>query len=95
MSDDNVFPFASPPTEVRTAPSQEGAGSAGDAIPYPFGATLDEMDTESFFNIRAWLRNALEAQGAKQIGAGIGLGQADIDIELDGHRYNVSIRPLK
>ncbi len=61
----------------------------------PFGTYLHEMDTDAFFNMRDWLSKAVTAKGATQIGAGIGMGQADIDIELDGHRYNISIRPLK
>ena len=59
-----------------------------------FGTTLNEMDVEAFINARDWLQKALEAQGAARIGAGVGLGQADIDIELEGARFNVSIRPL-
>lgn len=46
-------------------------------------------------NMRDWVEHAVEAQGAKMVGGGIGLGQADIDIELEGHRYNISIRALK
>jgi len=62
---------------------------------YPFGYAYDEMDVEAFMNMRDWLQAALEAAGAKKDnGAGIGFGQADIDIELDGARFNVSIRPL-
>jgi len=61
---------------------------------YPFGFSLDEMDAEAFFNIRDWLEKACEAQGAKKVGGGVGCGQADIDIELEGCRYNVSIKPL-
>jgi len=59
-----------------------------------FGTSLEEMDVEAFFNMRGWLQKAVEAEGAKMVGGGIGLGQADIDIELDGCRYNISIRPL-
>lgn len=59
-----------------------------------FGKTLDEMDVEAFFNMRDWLKAACEAKGARMTGGGVGLGQADIDIELEGHRYNISIRPL-
>jgi hypothetical protein len=62
--------------------------------PSPFGMTLDEMDTTAFFNMRDWLQKAVEGKGAKMVGGGIGLGQADIDIELEGCRYNISIRPL-
>lgn len=61
---------------------------------YPFGATLDEMDVMAFLNMRDWLTTAVEAKGAKMVGGGCGLGQADIDIELEGCRYNISIRPL-
>lgn len=61
---------------------------------YPFGFSLDEMDVESFYNMRGWLQKAVEAQGARMVGSGVGMGQADIDIELDGARYNISIKPL-
>jgi len=59
-----------------------------------FGETLEEMDVEAFFNMRDWLSNALLKAGGKQVGAGIGMGQADVDIVLDGMEYCVSIRPL-
>ena len=61
----------------------------------PFGMTLDEMDLEAFFGMRDWLRSAVEAKGARMTGGGVGCGQADIDIVLEGHRYSISIRPLK
>ena len=62
---------------------------------FPFGEFVDEMDTEAFLNLRDWLEAALKAAGAKEsTGMGIGGGQADIDIELEGMRYNVSIKPL-
>lgn len=63
-------------------------------IDHPFGFSLDEMDVEAFYNMRGWLQKAVEAQGAKMVGGGVGMGQADIDIELDGARYNISIKPL-
>lgn len=59
-----------------------------------FGTSLDEMDVEAFLNMRDWLQKALEAHGAKRVGGGIGMGRADLDIEVDGFRYNVTIRPL-
>ncbi len=59
-----------------------------------FGFSLDEMDVSAFFNMRDWLQKAIEAQGAKMVGGGIGMGQADIDIDLEGCRYNISIKPL-
>lgn len=64
------------------------------AVKHPLGAHLEEMDVEAFFNMRDWLKKAVEAQGAKMTGGGIGMGQADIDVDLDGYRYNISIRPL-
>lgn len=51
-------------------------------------------DVEAFFNMRSWLSKAVEKSGAKVHGAGIGMGQADIDIELEGARFNISIRPI-
>lgn len=62
----------------------------------PPGRALAEGfgDPETLLNSRQWLREALEAKGAQQIGAGCGIGQADIDILLEGCRFNVSIRPL-
>ncbi len=51
-------------------------------------------DPETLFNSRAWLCAALEAKGAKINGGGVGCGQADLDIILDGCRFNVSIRPI-
>lgn len=62
---------------------------------YPYGYSLDEMDVEAFFNARAWLESALAAKGAEITGAGIGMGQADLDVILEGHPYNVAIKPIK
>jgi hypothetical protein len=59
-----------------------------------FGHTLDEMDVEAFFNMRDWLRKAIESKGARCTGGGVGCGQADLDFILEGQHYNVSIRPL-
>lgn len=54
----------------------------------------DFGDVEALFNSRAWITKAVEAQGAKVIGGGCGMGAADIDIELEGHRYNIQIKPI-
>lgn len=51
-------------------------------------------DPETLLNSRRWLEKALEAAGATRTGAGIGMGQADVDIILEGCKFNVSIRPL-
>lgn len=62
---------------------------------YPFGYYVGDMDAEAFFNMRDWLQEALEAKGARKTGGGMGCGQADIDIELEGVHFNVSIKPLR
>jgi hypothetical protein len=59
----------------------------------PSGPPVGCEDVEAFFNLREWLQKAVEAKGAKMVGGGIGMGQADIDIELEGCRFNISIRP--
>ncbi len=61
---------------------------------HPFGYSLDEMDVQAFINMRDWLTKAVEAQGALSVGGGIGMGQADIDVMLEGCKYNISIKPL-
>ena len=50
-------------------------------------------DPECLWNMRKWLQNALEKQGAIQTGAGMGMGAADIDFTLEGYSYNVVIKP--
>ena len=45
-------------------------------------------------NARDWLRKACEAAGATFIGGGVGIGYADIDIELEGHHFNIEIKPI-
>lgn len=44
-------------------------------------------------NMREWLTIACENAGAAFTGGGIGMGEADIDIMLQGHKFNVRIRP--
>lgn len=51
-------------------------------------------DPMVMLNMRWWLERALKANGGTLTGGGIGCGQADVDVEIDGHRFNVSIRPL-
>lgn len=50
-------------------------------------------DPETLLNSRDWLQRAVEAKGAKITGAGVSCGQGDIDIELEGCKFNISIRP--
>ena len=54
----------------------------------------DFGDPETLLNSRDWLQKAVEAKGAKMVGGGVGCGQADIDIEIEGMRFNISIRPI-
>ena len=60
-----------------------------------FGESLDEMDVEAFFNMREWLREAIEAKGAEITDQGIGMGKADIGFMLHGAPFMVTIRPRK
>lgn len=76
------------------AAAPEHAPVVASAQDHPFGFALPEMDVEAFLNARDWLTKAVESAGAKFIGGGVGMGQADIDVEMDGCRYNISIRPL-
>lgn len=68
---------------------------ASPGFPEPGAGIVGIDDAEAFFNMRDWLQKACEAKGARKTGGGIGFGQADIDIELEGHHYNISIRPLR
>lgn len=60
-------------------------------------APFEMLDLESLFNARQWFQDAVEAKGATVIGAGIGvkgdLGMADLDVEIDGFRFNLEITP--
>ncbi len=50
-------------------------------------------DIEGMSNMRAWLEGALKAKGAKVTGGGIGMGSADVEMTLEGFKYDVSIMP--
>lgn len=54
----------------------------------------DPRDWEANLNMRNWVQGALEKKGAKCTGTGFGACQSDLDIELDGMRYNIRIRSL-
>ena len=90
MSDDKIAKFPTKPVAVETAdlPPMAMAGEQ------PLGFdSADEIGPA--MNMRDWVRDALEAKGAKMIGGGIGFGQCDIDIELEGCAYNLSIKAIK
>ena len=54
----------------------------------------DFGDPTQLFNMRSWLQKAVERAGAKMTGGSIGMGEADIDIELEGHGFNITIKPV-
>lgn len=97
MSD--VVPFPPKPSSgaalTAGGPPQAPAAGAPPDMPSPEFA---DLDVESLFNIRGWVQSALEAKGAKCVGAGIGvggtIGVADVQIELEGCQYNIGITPL-
>lgn len=52
---------------------------------------IENMDR--LFNLRDWLKNCLEKNGAEVTGSGIGFGEADVSIKLDGMNFWVTIKP--
>ncbi len=72
------------------------APEGGDHIPLPdIPAAFDpKFDVDAAFNIRAWMEDAVIAKGAKVVGAGIGPDGSAIDIEIDGFKFNVFVKPL-
>ena len=60
----------------------------------PVGELHEDFgDPETLLNSRYWLQSALESKGAIPYGAGIGMGQADVSIMLEGMKYLVTIKP--
>jgi len=57
--------------------------------------TLDFSDIETAINMRDWLQAACEKAGAKIVGGGVGREAADLDIELKGNQFAVSVKPFK
>jgi len=89
----NVAPFRK--AETQAARRENGIGvSQNTSLPQAIELHPDFGDTESMFNMRDWLQKALEAKGAKKTGAGCGMGECDIDIEIDGYKFNVRIKPI-
>ena len=91
MTDDNVRQFPSKSGEPRSTRSTPvnlpdigvmEAGSLG----------FDDMEAAS--NMRDWLQRACEAAGATMTGGGFGFGVADIVLELEGHKYFVTIKAI-
>lgn len=51
------------------------------------------MDVEAAMNARGWLEAAILKAGAEVTDKGLGLGQADLGILLDGMPFDLSIKP--
>lgn len=79
---------------VQPAPPPGGPVPAKVEFPGGFQFASNFGDAETLFNSRAWLEAALSARGASIVGGGIGCGQADLSIMLDGFPFTVSIRPV-
>ena len=58
------------------------------------GLFADNFDAIAALNMRDWVTAALEAKGGKFVGGGVGCGGSDLDIEVEGHLYNIYIRPI-
>jgi hypothetical protein len=60
-------------------------------------SSMDEFRREnsSIFETRRWVQDALENHGARVTGAGCGMGEADIDIEIGSERFNIVIKPIR
>lgn len=88
---------------AQSSASQAEHGSESPVLPpacaAPRGPIPENLaegfgDPLTLLNSRDWLQRAVEAKGATVDGAGCGCGQADLSIVLEGHRFNISIRPL-
>lgn len=78
--------------ETKMADEQE-PGPTTTEFPILSGLA-DGQDAVVALNMRDWLQKACEAKGAKMVEGGVGCGGADIDIELEGCRYNVFIQAI-
>lgn len=81
------------PSEKSDEAAPRGV-DAGTGLPAGMQLHTDFGEPDVLFNMRDWIRRACEAQGARFTGGGIGMGAADIDIEIDGHKFNVRIKPI-
>lgn len=64
-------------------------------VPVPEMKLSDDFgDPHTLLNSRDWLQKACEGKGAKIVGGGCGCGQADIDVIIEGHKFNISIKPI-
>ena len=49
--------------------------------------------SEESANAQVWLQKAVEGNGANVVGGYVGADVADLEIEIEGHRHIVTIRP--
>jgi len=56
---------------------------------------LKDMDMEAYSNLRDFISSAMEAKGAEITGGGFGGGVADIEIEIQGYPYIMTLKPRK
>ena len=56
--------------------------------------SLDEFRRENggIFDVRVKVQTALRAAGAIVTGAGCGFGEADIDFDLNGEKFNLVLK---
>ena len=82
--------------EESAQQQQVQSGPIGCNLPAIGTCSLSEDfgDPETLLNSRDWLEKVVMAHGATVDGGGCGMGAADIDITLEGMRYNIKIRPL-
>jgi hypothetical protein len=98
MSDDKVVPFTGPHREEDLLPEIGDPNLTVVNLPMGLENAVGDLgfeDIDAAFNMRDWLQRACEAQGAKMTGGGFGGGEADISIELEGHEYWLTIKPIK
>jgi hypothetical protein len=56
---------------------------------------VEENGIKDVLNKRNWLEKLLSKEKVTVKGSGIGFGQGDIDVEIDGRQYTISIRPCR
>lgn len=65
-----------------------------DGLPENLTLHPDFGDVDAMFNSRDWLERALTEAGAAICGKGVGMGGADLDVFIEGFRFNIRITSL-
>jgi len=68
--------------------------TVGPTLPEGVQLHPDFGDAHQMLNMRGWLQKAVEKAGGEMTGGGCGMGEADIDVTLDGHEFNITIKPI-